>query len=379
MSNKHHSLKRTILTDSNYPVWKRLTLAVIGKGNARTLSLEFTPFVNCYVRPTPPASWVQVLDVEEEFQEAENENASNKMNSESGAKPTSTETSDMTLAVYERTEKIWASFQKRAKEDKEATKQTLHAIYGGLFKSMQAQYSMYETFATLWEELKCTKDPSNRKLDTSAADTYRTMEISENQSILDYLKHICEVEDACTVAGKTLHLGFKAQRMVRLCLDYRLAQAGVVISALPLTNLADLEKNLIDLWDRYKAALSRNAPKEIKANVTIRNPDRKQKYDYKGKGKGKQSRSNGYSGKNTKCPKCPGSHDPAYNCNACWRCGSTGHLSRACPKKTYHRGNEGASGSSSGSDSPTVAAMTTINNKPKQTGWVPLSGLLNCN
>ncbi|TPX77685.1 hypothetical protein CcCBS67573_g01081 [Chytriomyces confervae] len=379
MSDKHHSLKRTILTDSSYPVWKRLTLAVIGKGNARTLSPEFTPFVNRYVRPTPPASWVQVLDVEEEFQEAENENSSDETDFESGDEPKSTETSDMTLAVYERTEKIWASFQKRAKEDKEVTKQTLHAIYGGLSKSMQAQYLMYETPASLWEELKCTKDPSNRKLDTSAADTYRTMEIAENQSIPDYLKRIREVEDACTAAGETLHLGFEAQRTVRLHLDYRLAQARVVISALPLTNLADLEKNLIDLWDGYKAALSRNVPKETKANDTIGNPDRKRKHDNKGKGKGKQSRGNGYSGKNAKCPKCPGSHDPAYDCNACWRCGSTGHLSRACPKKTNHGGNEGASGSSSGSDSSTVAATTTINNKPKQTGWVPSSGLLNRN
>ncbi|TPX72009.1 hypothetical protein CcCBS67573_g05976 [Chytriomyces confervae] len=292
MSDKHHSLKRTILTDSNYPVWKCLTLAVIGKGNARTLSPEFTPFVNHYVRPTPPASWVQVLDVEEEFQEAENENASDETNSESGDEPTSTETSDMTLAVYERTEKIWASFQKRAKEDEEATKQTLHAI------------------TSLWEELKRTKDPSNRKLDTSAADTYCTMEIAENQSIPDYLKRIHEVEDACTAAGETLHLGFEAQGTVCLCLDYCLAQAGVVISALPLTNLANLEKNLINLWDSYKAALSRNTPKETKVNVTNGNPDCKQKHDNKGKGKGKQSRGNRYSGKNAKCPKCPGSHDP---------------------------------------------------------------------
>ncbi|TPX51444.1 hypothetical protein CcCBS67573_g10024 [Chytriomyces confervae] len=317
MSDKHHSLKRTILTDSNYPVWKRLTLAVIGKGNARTLSLEFTPFVNHYVRPTPPASWVQVL---EEFQEAENENASNETDSESGDEPTLTETSDMTLAVYERTEKIWASFQKRAKENEEATKQTI-------------------TPSTVGYPSPCK--PSTR----------------------------CE----------TLHLGFEAQRTVRLRLDYCLAQAGVVISALPLTNLADLEKNLIDLWVGYKAALSRNAPKETKANVTIGNPDCKQKHDNKGKGKGKQSRGNKYSGKNAKCPKCPGSHDPAYDCNACWRCGSTGHLSRACPKKTNHGGNEGASSSSSGNDSSSVAAMTTINNKPKQTGWVPSSGLLNRN
>ncbi|KAJ3408442.1 hypothetical protein HDU80_005763 [Chytriomyces hyalinus] len=192
------------------------------------------------------------------------------------------------------------------------------------------------------------------------------MEIAENQSIPDYLKR------------ETLHLGFEAQRTVRLRLDYCLAQAGVVISALPLTNLADLEKNLIDLWVGYKAALSRNAPKETKVNVTI-GTQAKAQADNKGKGKGKQSRGNGYSGKNAKCPKCPGSHDPAYDCNACWRCGSTGHLSRACPKKTNHGGNEGASGSSSGSDSSTVAAMTTINNKPKQTGWVPSSGLLNRN
>ncbi|KAJ3224380.1 hypothetical protein HDU78_011011, partial [Chytriomyces hyalinus] len=78
--------------DSNYPVWKCLMLAVIRKGNTRTLSLEFTPFFNSYIRPGPPVSWVQVLDVEEEFQEAEDDNASNKVNSESGPKSTSMET-----------------------------------------------------------------------------------------------------------------------------------------------------------------------------------------------------------------------------------------------------------------------------------------------
>ncbi|KAJ3220838.1 hypothetical protein HDU81_011139 [Chytriomyces hyalinus] len=194
MSDKCNDLKHMILNNSNYPVWKHLTLAAIGKGNTRTLSLEFTPFVNHYARPTRPASWVQALEMEEEFQEAEENDTSNSSsgaeNSEPGPETTLTEAPAMTLDVYERTEKIWVSFQKHAKEDEEAMKQSLHTIYSGLLKSMQAQYSMYETPASLWEELKCTKDPSNCKLDMSAADMYQTKEIAKNQSIPDYLKCI---------------------------------------------------------------------------------------------------------------------------------------------------------------------------------------------
>ncbi|KAJ3218158.1 hypothetical protein HDU81_000666 [Chytriomyces hyalinus] len=132
-------------------------------------------------------------------------------------------------------------------------------------------------------------------------------------------------------------------------------------------NVLDLEKTMIDLWDSFKAALERNKPAGIKptANVTIGNPDRKRKHNANKGGKGK---SNAYS---------------EYDCNACWRCGSSGHLSKNCPKKPNNGSNSGgddrSSVHSSSSNNTTVAATTTINAKPKHTGWVPTSGLLNSN
>ncbi|KAJ3220321.1 hypothetical protein HDU81_011439, partial [Chytriomyces hyalinus] len=113
--------------------------------------------------------------------------------------------------VYERSEKIWLSFQKHAQEDDDAVRNTLNTIHGGMSKLMQAQYLLHNTPASLWEELRRMKDPSNRMLDTSAADTYHELSIRENQMIPNYIKHICAVEDACTAASETLHLGIEAQ------------------------------------------------------------------------------------------------------------------------------------------------------------------------
>ncbi|KAI8841408.1 hypothetical protein BJ741DRAFT_594083 [Chytriomyces cf. hyalinus JEL632] len=356
MSEERTEHRRMILNETNYPVWRRLTLAEIGTVNARTLSPTFVPFVNRYTRPSPPRKWVNILEVSEEFKDLEDPNAEDTYGEEISETGSETETSEpptISYSDFEKSEKIWLGFQKRATDDADAVRLTLRAIHGGMSKSMQIQYSLHDTPASLWEELRRTKDPSNRRLDTSAADTYRGLSIRENQTIPDYLKLVRYVEDACTAAGKTLHLGLNAQKTT-----------------------------MIDLWDGFKAALERNKPAVSKptANVTIGNPDCKRKHDTNKGGKGK---SNAYSGKNMKCDSCPGSHNPEYDCNACWRCGSNGHLSKNCPKKTHSGSNNGgddrSSVQSSSSNNSAVAATTTINAKPKHTGWVPASGLLNSN
>ncbi|KAJ3398369.1 hypothetical protein HDU80_009004, partial [Chytriomyces hyalinus] len=107
-------------------------------------------------------------------------------------------------------------------------------------KSMQVQYSLHDTPASLWEELRCTNDPSNRRLDTLAAYTYRGLSICENQTIPNYLKLIHYVEDTCTAA------------------------AVIVLTIIVHENVLDLEKTMIDLWDGFKAALKQNKPAAIK-------------------------------------------------------------------------------------------------------------------
>ncbi|TPX69491.1 hypothetical protein CcCBS67573_g06873, partial [Chytriomyces confervae] len=146
--------------DSICVVWKQLTLAAIGKGNTRTLSLEFTPFVNCFLRPVPPTRWAQGLILAKEFQDKEDsdsssnsDSASNEENSETEHE-TKTKNPQMMYTEYKRAEKIWQSYQKQAKDDEDTIKYTLSAIYGGLSKSMQAQYAFHDTPASLWEELK---------------------------------------------------------------------------------------------------------------------------------------------------------------------------------------------------------------------------------
>ncbi|KAJ3031648.1 UNVERIFIED_CONTAM: hypothetical protein HDU68_001728 [Siphonaria sp. JEL0065] len=149
--------KRVILNDSNYVAWRRLTLAIIGAKN-QTLTPSFTPYVNKYERPK----------IEE----------------------------------------------KREIADVEAIRATMKTIHDGMSKNMQIAYSNLETPSTLWEELRCTKDPANRKLDTSAADTYQGFGIKENQSIPDFLRAVREIEVRCTALGETLHLGMAAQKTI---------------------------------------------------------------------------------------------------------------------------------------------------------------------
>ncbi|KAI8820049.1 hypothetical protein BJ741DRAFT_585049 [Chytriomyces cf. hyalinus JEL632] len=237
MSDERTNVKRTILNKTNYPVWKRLTLVAISKVNARTLSPTFTPFVNRYLRHTPPDIWVRDLTLAKEFRNADDpeaEGSDDDKKSETESETATEETPVLMYKVYGRSEKIWLSFQKCAQEDDDALRNTLNAIHGGMSKSMQAQYSLHDTPASLCEELRCTKDPSNRMLDTSAADTYRELSIREKQTIPNYIKRICAVEDACTAA-------------VRLRLDHRFAQAVIVLTALKYDNVIDLEKTMIDL------------------------------------------------------------------------------------------------------------------------------------
>ncbi|KAJ3230142.1 hypothetical protein HDU81_004757 [Chytriomyces hyalinus] len=149
-------------------------MTIIGPGNARTLSPEFTPFVNRFMRPVAPTHWSQVLILAEQFREEENQDAEESTND--GESETDHEMEvlapKITYMEFKRSEKIWLSYQKHAKDNEDAVKNTLSAVYGGLSKSMQAQYAFNETPAALWEELRHTKDLSNRKMDTSAVDTY---------------------------------------------------------------------------------------------------------------------------------------------------------------------------------------------------------------
>ncbi|KAJ3380476.1 hypothetical protein HDU80_002095 [Chytriomyces hyalinus] len=135
MSNKCTDFKHTILNKTNYPVWKCLTLVAIGKVNARTLSPMFTPFVNHYLRSTPPNSWVKDLTLAEEFRDADDPDADDpdaddpdtddpdadesddKEKSETGSETATEETLVPSYKDYVRSEKIWLSFQKRAQED----------------------------------------------------------------------------------------------------------------------------------------------------------------------------------------------------------------------------------------------------------------------
>ncbi|KAJ3249866.1 hypothetical protein HDU77_007377 [Chytriomyces hyalinus] len=263
-------------------------------------------------RPSPPLKWVNILKVSEEFRDLEDPNAEETYEGEISETGSETETSEpptISYSNFKKSEKIWIGFQKQATKDADAVRLTLCAIHGGMSKLMQVQYLLHDT-------PRRTKDPSNRRLDTSAMDTYRGLSIHENQTIPNYLKLICYVEDNCTAA------------------------AVIVLTITVHENVIDLEKMMIDLWDSFKAALECNKPAAIKptANVTIGNPDCKCKHDASKGGKGK---SNAYSGKNVKCDNCPGFYNPEYDCSTCWRCSSNGYLSKNCPKKLNNRSNSG--------------------------------------
>ncbi|KAJ3399272.1 hypothetical protein HDU80_008107 [Chytriomyces hyalinus] len=226
--------------------------------NARALSPTFIPFINCYVRPL---KWVNILELSDEFRDLEDPNAEDTNEREISETGSETETNKPPTIFYsdfEKSEKIWIGFQKRATEDADAVRLTLCAIHGGMSKSMQVQYSLHDTPASLWEELRHMKDPSNRRLDTSAADTYHGLSISENQTIPDYLKLICYVD-----------LGINAQKTVRLHLGHRFAQAMIVLTITVHENVLDLEKRMIVT---LASKLPSNATNQLQLNPLQMSP-----------------------------------------------------------------------------------------------------------
>ncbi|KAJ3376736.1 hypothetical protein HDU80_003792, partial [Chytriomyces hyalinus] len=293
---------RVILNDSNYTTWRRLTLSEIGSEYMRTLSENFIQYINPYVRPEYPDSWhhqlqthAQIADraanetEDSELNDGNSLNEELEANSETGNEFEEVEDFPNAAKIAFRKLKmldvVWQRAESKSLADAQAVKYTMRAIRGGMSKAMQQQYSTHDTPYKLWTELQRLQDPANQRLDTSAADTYRSLVIRKNQKIPDWLKLVRETEDACMAAGETLHEGLAAQKKVRLCLDYRFAQAVMSLSSIEHLTLADLEKAMIDLWDGYTNALSRNVEDEPKpkANVTIGNPDRKRKMDSKSK------------------------------------------------------------------------------------------------
>ncbi|KAJ3062242.1 hypothetical protein HDU98_001870 [Podochytrium sp. JEL0797] len=393
--------KRVILNESNYPVWKRLTLTQIGSRNARTLKSDFKPHKNRYKRPLPPKDWLSKLEEvsdgsssskseEDEEHNEEGKGKKDEIENDESETTGNAKASSTSFKDYERVLKVWQIEEDRATVDSNAMKETMLAIRGGMSKSMQTGYSSYTTPAALWAELKRTRDPIHRKLDTSAADTYRAMSIRENQSIPDYLKLVRETEDICEAAGETLHHGLPAQKTIRLKLDHRFAQAVMMLSVKEYSTLEDFEKDMVDLWDGYRLALERNVPKpKVNANVTVTagNNTNRDKHKREASNDNVLPRK---MGKYDKCNNCSGHHNPKFDCDACWSCGKRDHLSRTCPNKKKRGGgndqsstgsgngtNGGSSSSQSNSEATSAAAAVVDDNKgPKQIGWTPSRGLL---
>ncbi|KAJ3005591.1 UNVERIFIED_CONTAM: hypothetical protein HDU68_004544 [Siphonaria sp. JEL0065] len=322
--------KRVILNDQNYPVWSTLTLSVIGTINARTLELDFVPYANEYERPIPPGTLMNKLKKNSVENATNPTKAGNRSDSTDQSKQT-----EISFDEYEKLEKLWQSEQRHAIADADDMRTTVQAIRNGMSKKMQASYAKFTTPATLWAKLKRTKDPKNRKLDTSAAENYKNLTIRKNQSIPDYLKAIHEVEDA-----------FEA-----------------------------LELRMNNLWDGYKRALERNVPEKPSpsANVSING---------NGKRPGNRNGSDGnsakrqYAGKMPKCNKCPGYHQIDWDCKACWNCGSHEHRRQGCPV----RPGNGAPKPTPASAVPHAAGGVSANvaiagdNAPTQIGWRPVDG-----
>ncbi|KAI9318903.1 hypothetical protein BDR26DRAFT_905085 [Obelidium mucronatum] len=246
--------KRVILNDSNYVAWRRLTLVVIGAKNQRTLAPSFKPYVNKYERPNVPSGWSKLLtlkptesdnDVDngsDEEDEDETDGDGENETEDKGNQPE--DTTKASMAVFRVLEELWQIEEKREITDVEAMRATMKAIHEGMSKNMQIAYSNLETPSTLWEEFRRTKDPANRKLDTSAADTYRGFGIKENQSIPDFLRAVREIEVRCTALGETLHLGMAAQKTIRLKLDHRFAQAVMMLSTKEYETVESMETDM---------------------------------------------------------------------------------------------------------------------------------------
>ncbi|KAJ3004041.1 UNVERIFIED_CONTAM: hypothetical protein HDU68_005368, partial [Siphonaria sp. JEL0065] len=379
--------KRVLLIDSNWVAWSRLTRTEIGSSNERTLDPEFKAYTNKHKRPYPPRLWMDQLDLVDgcELSDEGNESSSDSDESEIQDKSEMSEMIDSknkkksaqlmnTFKKFEILDKLWQIEERRTKDDADAVKTTMLAIRGGLSKSMQISYSSFDKPASLWLELKRTKDPANRKLDTSVVDAYKALSIRENQSIPDYLKEVREMEDKCTGLGETLHLGYEAQKNVRLKLDYCFSQGLILLKIAQYANIEELESTMNDLWDSYNQANNRNAKKEPTkpvAAVTIGNQDRKRQ----GSDQRDSVSKRNHIRKFDKCKHCSGSHDPKWDCDACWKCGGEGHLSKDCPNKKKSKTKRGDNNPvAPAAPAPiTNAAVSGANqnNKPTAVGWAP--------
>ncbi|KAJ3009980.1 UNVERIFIED_CONTAM: hypothetical protein HDU68_002398 [Siphonaria sp. JEL0065] len=358
-NNNKLDLKRTILNDANYHIWQKLTLSVIGLKNRCTLHRKFTPFINEYARPIPPSAVIGRM-LKRDVDDANNDNDSDDSTSEP-------ESQDSAKSDGERSDE--------EDEDEKAVLTTMTAIREGLSKTMQATYANFDTPASLWKELKRKKDPKNRTLDTTAADSYRELKMRENQSIQDYIDMIQKVEDQCTAVGEKIHLGYQAQKTVRLKLDHHFSQALLILTVQQYANVVGLEKAMRDLWDAYIKAENLNKPAKPPvtpvANVTVTDGKRPAGNDHS------PAKRRNYGGKAVKCTKCPGNHNPNFDCDSCWKCGSKGHLSRDCPTKPNPNGRGNGNAPSAAPASVMVAAAVhekEDNSTPK--GWTPFSGLL---
>ncbi|KAJ3074287.1 hypothetical protein HDU99_001752 [Rhizoclosmatium hyalinum] len=378
-----------LLDETNYVVWKRLCLIKIGKYNARTLKKRFQPYVNPYKRPSAPKRWLNLLellgtsndsdsksetssdsDVDVQSEESEagdgsnSDNGSDDHSEKCSVDQSHADTFEVTFEDYEKALKVWQTLQEREIEDANSVKATMKVILSNLTKSMQAMYSRFDNPAKLWSEIARTYDSVNRAHDTSAADAWKALAIKDGQSIPDFLKECNSVEDMCSAAGVLIHLSFEARKELRLRLDHRFSQSVTMLHAREFKSIADLESAMYGLWDAYVKAIARNAPSGVSANVTITGKRKRESTEQD------DAPARKYRGRYEKCKNCPGSHNPKFDCDACWKCGSTGHVSKTCPTRRP-KGED----KSDKVQANSALSATNVKEGPRHIGWTPVVGL----
>jgi hypothetical protein len=375
--------KRIILNEKNFVVWKRLTLVQIGTVNARTLELDFMPYLNELRRPVPPTALSNKLRRQPLVLAPGDTSGVGTLDgsvSSSDGRSLDVESDfyDMgpyvcsTFAEFEQLNTIYKAARDQEKADSTAIRETLLAILGGLSSSMKAYYSSYSTPTLLWAELSRTKDPVNRTLDTSAEDAYRAFVMKPNQSIPDFLKAVRAIEDRCTASGAELHLGFESQKKLRLKLDHRFSQTVILLSLQTFDSIETMEKQMTDMWDSYVAAEGRNVKPLLsvapEANSTLAAGKRKVSVTTTGFGKPGDV-------KRTACTKCARSHNVKFACDACYFCGKLGHMSRDCLSRPVRPQANVVEGGSSG---PVASAAITPDAPFVKvvSRWEPSTGLM---